>query len=48
MNGLCPFVTFAFDVAQFFLNLIFLLPNLIGITTPNLTSGLGSVFGCNL
>lgn len=48
ISFLCPYVTFAFTIAQVFINLIFLVPNLMGITTPDITAGMGSIFGCNL
>jgi hypothetical protein len=49
MNDLpCTYVNFAFSIAQLFINLIFLVPNLFGVTTPNLLAPFGSIFGCNL
>jgi hypothetical protein len=47
MPVLCPLLFFVFDVAQFFLNISFLIPNAFGIPTPDLTANIGSAFGCN-
>ncbi len=44
----CPLINFTFDLAQFLLNLVFLLPGLFGVSAPDISSGVGSLFGCSI
>ncbi len=45
MSILCAFVQFFFDFPQTIINLVF---GLVGAEPPDLTFGIGSIFGCNL
>jgi len=44
----CPLLNFTFDLAQLVLNLVFLLPGMLGMSAPDIRSGVGSLFGCNM
>lgn len=45
---LCPYVTFVFTITQVLINVIYLVPNLFGVLTPDLHLSIGSMFGCNV
>ncbi len=44
----CGVLLFSVNLAQFLINIVFFLPNMFGATTPDITGGVGSLFGCNL
>ncbi len=44
----CTALVFLFDFTQFLLDIVYIVPSWFGTTAPDISSFVGSIFGCNI